>query len=355
MPFSDLVIDPNASIHEAMQQLDRGGRRILLILDEVGRLDGVLTDGDIRRFILKNGDLKSAVSAVYTRHPVALTTAERHRAAEVMQTRRIDAIPVLDGTGRVHDIVFWHTLSGEHASIEATGKLDLPVVIMAGGEGTRLYPYTKILPKPLIPIGDTPIVERIINEFHRFGCADFILTVNYKKNMIKSYFGELDAPYRLRFVEEPSPTGTGGSLALAREHLNRTFFVSNCDILIRADYSAIVAHHRESGNAVTMVTSVKHFRIPYGVVHLNDAGAIERFEEKPESVYLVNTGMYLMEPTVFEHLPPREFFHLPELVENCSCAGLKVGVFPISEDAWMDMGQVDEMNKMLSRLEKTQQ
>ncbi len=353
MPLSDLVIDPGATIHQAMQQLDRGGRRILLILEPDGRLEGVLTDGDIRRFILKNGDLRASITEVFTRQPITLPVAERHRASEVMLERRIDAIPLVDTEGRVTDVVFWNTLSGEHPAAAESAPLALPVVIMAGGQGSRLYPYTKILPKPLIPIGDTPIVERILDEFHRFGCDEFFLTVNYKKNMIKSYFGELDAPYRVHFVEEPRPTGTGGSLALVREQLDRTFIVSNCDILIKADYAAIVVHHREAGNAVTLVTSVKHFRIPYGVVHLNDRGGIGRFEEKPESVHLVNTGMYVMEPVVFERLPPREFFHLPELVEACMQAGLRVGVFPVSEDAWMDMGQFDEMDKMMTRLETT--
>lgn len=346
MPFKDLVIDRHASIHEAMQQLDRAAKRILLILED-GHLIGALTDGDIRRFILKNGDLKSSVESVFNHNPICLPVSEKHRAREVMKERRIEAVPLVDADNRVVEIAFWHEVQAEPLHDET---LDLPVVIMAGGEGTRLYPYTKILPKPLIPIGDTPILERIINRFHEFGCMDFHVTVNYKKNMIRSYFGELEVPYRVHFVDEPRPLGTGGSLALLRSRLTGTFFVSNCDILIDTDYTALVRHHRDAGNQVTMITSVKHFKIPYGVVHLNAEGGIERQQEKPEMVFLVNTGLYLMEPSVFDCLPESEFFHVPDLVDNCRQMGRKVGVFPVSENAWMDMGQFDEMNKMLAQL-----
>ena len=162
------------------------------------------------------------------------------------------------------------------------------IIIQAGGKGTRLYPYTKILPKPLIPVGEKPIAELIMDNFAEYGIGRMILVVNHKKNMIKSYFGEVEKPYSIEYVDEDQPLGTGGGLSLLRGKVGETFILTNCDILIEEDYSKIFAHHKAEGNMITMVCSLRNFQVAYGVVEFGEHGNITDMKEKPEFSFLVN-------------------------------------------------------------------
>lgn len=345
--MEDLIINKDITILEAIRRLDICAKKILLIVED-DRLCGVITDGDIRRWILKNGDLNEKVEKIMNKNPITLNLKNKHNALNLMIKHNIEAIPLIDDNGLLKSIVFWNELNNE--DLRKREKIDLPVVIMAGGKGTRLHPYTKILPKPLIPIGDTPIIERIINKFNHFGCTNFYLTVNYKKNMIKSYFGDIEKNYKITYIEEEKPLGTGGSLYLLKDKINTTFFVSNCDILVDADYIDILKKHKENKNKMTMVTSLKVFEVPYGVIQLDDNGKVQKVVEKPKHTYLVNTGFYVLEPETIYDVPENEFFDLPSLYEYYLNKGEKVGVYPISEGSWMDMGQMDNLQDMLRRL-----
>ncbi|GAA0109789.1 MULTISPECIES: nucleotidyltransferase family protein [Clostridium] len=344
----NLIIDKNSTVRAALKQLDKGSKGFLAVVDKKNKLVGTITDGDIRRWILKNGSLDEDVIKVMNQNPVSLLSGEEHNFQKVMQKYSIKALPIIGESGNIIDILF-----SEDILVNECKKYSLkeiPVVIMAGGLGTRLYPYTKILPKPLIPIGDTPIIERIIDKFALFGVNKFYLTVNYKKNMIKSYFNELEKDYNIEYIEEDKPLGTGGSLYLLKDRISETFFVSNCDILIDCDYESVYNHHKRSGNKITVVASVKNFTIPYGVFNLNNHGNIEEIREKPEYSFLINTGMYILEPEVLDDIPKDEFYNLPDVLEKYMKTGVKVGVYPISELSWMDMGQISEMKDMINRL-----
>jgi len=227
MKLSDLFINENTTIKEAIKILDETAKKILLVT-ETNKLTGIITDGDIRRWILKSGNLQECVSCIMNTSPKYIYEKDRAYAKEILKEKMIEAMPVVNINREVIDIVFWND-SFEN-KLNHFDKLETPVVIMAGGKGTRLEPYTKILPKPLIPIGDIPIVERIINRFTEYGCNKFYMTINYKKNMIKAYFNELDKVYEVDYVEEVKPLGTAGSLSLLKDVLKDTFFVSNCDI-----------------------------------------------------------------------------------------------------------------------------
>lgn len=350
---TNLIIDKNLKVREALKQLDKGAKGFLAVVDNDNKLIGSITDGDIRRWILKNGSLDKDVCNVMNKDPKKIIKGEENNAKNIMSKYSIKALPIINEKREIIDILFSDEIFNNKSKSDALSNI--PVVIMAGGLGSRLYPYTKILPKPLIPIGDTPIVERIINKFVDFGVNDFYLTVNYKKNMIKSYFNELNTDYRINYVEEDKPLGTGGSLYLLKDKIYDTFFVSNCDILIECDYESIYRHHKERGNKVTVVTSVKNFTIPYGVFNLNDKGDIDNIQEKPEYSFLINTGMYVLEPGVIEDIPNGEFYNLPDIIEKYMEQGEKVGVYPISESSWMDMGQISEMKDMINRLSDKEQ
>ena len=221
---------------------------------------------------------------------------------------------------------------------------------MAGGKGTRLYPYTKILPKPLIPIGDIPILERIINRFCAFGVSKYYMTVNYKKNMIKSHFAELAPDYSIEYIEEDIPMGTAGSIKLIHEKFNAPVVVTNCDILIEADYEDIYEYHRNSGNVMTIVSALKNIEVPYGVLKTAANGVVTAFEEKPKLSYFVNTGMYIVNGDMLDKIPENTFFHMTNLVEKLMNEGLQVGMYPISEEAFLDMGEFEEMRRMEEKL-----
>lgn len=349
MNINELIISEEATIVDALKMLDKTGKRVLFVVDEENKLKASLTDGDIRRWILSSGNLDDHVKKAMHIKPVSIRSGDEHSAINLMKKHTLYSLPVIDDMGKFVDVIFWNELNGGQSHIKNSLN-DVEVVIMAGGQGTRLYPYTKILPKPLIPIGDTPIIERIINNFYEYGVNKFIFTVNYKKNMIKSYFAETEKNYMIEYIDEIKPLGTGGSLAMLKGRMNSTFFVSNCDILIDADYSDIYNHHIKSGNKITVVASLKNVVIPYGVLHIRNDGSIKGMDEKPELNYFVNTGLYVLEPDVLREIPEDTFFHITELINKLMKNGEKVGVYPISTDSFMDMGQFEEMDKMRMKL-----
>lgn len=345
MDLKDLTVLESETIKVAMEKMDANAKQIIYVVNEDGQLAGVLTDGDTRRWILKeNADIQKPVYLAMNTKPVFVKISEKNNAKTIIKQHKINSVPIIDKDSKITTIVF------ETDEVITNKVKDIPVVIMAGGKGTRLYPYTKILPKPLIPIGDTPIMERIMNKFVDYGMNDFLISINYKKNMIKSYFGDTAHTYNVSFIEEEKPLGTGGSLHLMKESLPNQFFVSNCDILIDADYSDIVDFHNKNNLDITMVASLKNDQIPYGVLQLDNEGLLESSEEKPEFSYLVNTGMYLLENSILDYIPENESIDLPTAIMTAKDAGKRVGVYPVSENSWLDMGQIKEMEHMIEKL-----
>ncbi len=334
-------------VTDAMKKIDENANGILFVVDDESRLIGCLTDGDVRRFLIGGGQLTGTIEGVYNTNPKVVDSDDTIHALEIMNKFVINVIPVLDRNRHIVDII----CRGGNKDFKFSDALkDVPVVMMAGGKGTRLYPYTRILPKPLIPVGDIPIAEHIINEFRRYGCSDYYLVVNHKKNMIKAYFNEIEKDYNVSFVDEDVPLGTGGGLSLLKGQIDRTFILSNCDILIRESFANIYRHHKEMGNAITMICSLKNYRIPYGVVHFEKGGGIESMEEKPTFSFFTNTGVYVVEPWVLDEIPDNTPIGFPDIAMKLKSKGHEVGVYPVSENAWLDMGQMDSMEEMLEKL-----
>lgn len=346
MDIKDFLIDEEKSMIDAMAQLDLAAKKILFVTKD-DKFVAAITDGDIRRWILKKGNLEAKVKDIANYTPKSLNISEKRKSKKYMKKYQIEALPIVDNDNNIISIVL---LNDEEIQVQT--KLDIPIVIMAGGLGTRLYPYTKILPKPLIPIGEIPIAEHIINRFNKYGSRAFYLVVNHKKNMIKAYFNEIEKDYIINYVDEDIPLGTGGGLSLLKGKINSTFILSNCDILIEEDYEKIYKFHKENNNLITMVCSLKTIRIPYGVVEINKNGEIDEMKEKPVLSFFTNTGMYIVEPRIIEELSENEFIGFPDIIEKYKNNGEKVGVYPISENNWLDMGQIDEMEEMRRRLEK---
>ena len=221
---------------------------------------------------------------------------------------------------------------------------------MAGGKGTRLAPFTYILPKPLIPIGEKPVIEIIIDEYIKFGVNNFFISVNHKANMIKAYFEDINHEYSIGYVIEDKPLGTAGSLKYLEGKIDSDFFVSNCDIIIKENYNSIYDFHKKNDNILTLVSSMQHHTIPYGVCEIENGGTLKSITEKPQYDFLVNTGMYILSPEALKYIPENEFFHITHLIEKLKDDGKKVGVFPVSEKSWIDIGQWTEYKKAVEFL-----
>ena len=223
-------------------------------------------------------------------------------------------------------------------------------MIMAGGKGTRLDPFTKVLPKPLIPVGDKPIIEVIMDKFSEFGIKDFYITINHKGRMIKAYFEDLTLRYKITYIEEETPLGTAGGLKYLQGKFVDDIIVTNSDIIIEEDYAEILKFHKKMKNDITLVASIKHYNIPYGICDIENGGKLCAIREKPDFSYLVNTGLYILNAGVIDIIPSDKFYHMTQLINDIKNNGGTVGVYPVSESSWIDIGELEGYKKILAKI-----
>jgi len=339
-----LIENDTVSVIEAMRKIDKNAYGILFLVNKQGCLVACITDGDIRRYLLSGGKMTGDAIRAANKNPRFARNMDEAR--RLYHKRDFVVIPVIDPNGKLVDFY-----TGE-LGIEKKkyGVLDIPVVINAGGRGSRLDPFTKVLPKPLIPVGEQPIIELIMQKYQEYTCNEFHIIVNYKKDLIKAYFHDSDDKYDITWYDEEKPLGTGGGLRLLRGRLNTTFFFANCDALLTANYESMLKFHRDNGNVITMICAYKNINIPYGVVEMGKGGVIEDMKEKPLMSFLTNTGIYIVEPEVIDDIEDEECIGFPDIVEREKQKGRKVAVYPISENDWMDMGQLPELEKMRVKL-----
>lgn len=345
------LVPGDLPLREGIARMNKDGLQILLVVDSVGRLVGTVTDGDIRRSLAGGLDVSVPLTAVMNGKPTFVNEGDSAKVHSLMTSLQIRHVPVLDRDGRVVDLVDWSQLL--QAERPTKRSQDIPVVVMAGGKGTRLQPITRVLPKPLVPIGSKTLVERVMDAFHVHGFDEFVLTLNYKREVIRQYFDGLPVPYSIDMIDEGERfLGTAGSVSLAHEFIKgRTFVVSNCDIVVDADFDAMLAFHRQHGAAATILSVLKTFKIPYGVLEVKD-NALVKFDEKPEYHFLVNSGIYILEPVMLEHLQPGEHVDMPDLLLRAKAAGQNVMAFPYSGQ-WFDVGQWDQYRQAVDHLERS--
>ncbi len=343
------IIHPESSLLDAMKQMDCIMVKTLFVMSD-DHFKGIVTLGDIQRAIINNIALKEPVSRILDKGKIYGYLSEGDDSIrEKMRKMRAEVMPILDEQGELVDVWFWNDLF-KNADLEEREKINLPVVIMAGGKGTRLKPITNVIPKPLVPIGDKTILETILDQFEEIGCTKFYMSVNYKADMIKYYLGQLDHKYDIEFFQENKPLGTIGSVSLLKGKITTPFFVSNCDSINEQDYRDVYDYHVSNHNDLTIVTMVKSFKIPYGVIETGEDGLMVALSEKPELTYQVNTGVYILSPSSIDEIPEGEFFHITHLMEKIKARGGRVGCFPVSEHAWKDMGEWPEFLKMINVL-----
>lgn len=344
MNLNDFLIDESMTIIDAMKAMDLNAHGILFVTKD-NVLKASITDGDVRRWIINNGDLNRPVTSVANLKPSYLYLKDQMKAKKILLSKSIKALPIIELDGKIHSIIFSDKI------IEETAKINLPVVLMAGGKGTRLKPYTDIIPKPLIPIGKSTIIERIIDRFIKYDIKDYYLILNYKKNLIKAYFDDIDIDYNLNFITEDKPLGTGGGISLLKNQIHSDFILSNTDIIVNSNYKSIINFHYEKNNFITIVSALKTTKIPYGVLESDNEGYLINTKEKPNFKHLINTGFYIVSRDVINDLTFNEPIDFTKIIDSYVIKNKKIGVYPIPEEAWLDMGQFKELDLMKKQLE----
>lgn len=344
--FRTKIVDSHQTIIQTMKMMDSCRSKALLVFDQ-GQFLGIITIGDLQRAIIANLPFDTPISTLIdnSAKKYALVSDDLEYIRTWMLKVRAEMMPIVDAEGNLVKVIFWDDLFKESPK-GIRDILDLPVVIMAGGKGTRLKPITNVIPKPLIPIGDKTILEEIMDQFEGIGCRKFYMSINYKSDMMRYYLDQLEHHYDIEFFEEPKPLGTIGSVALLKGKINTPFFVSNCDIIIDQDFWEVYDYHVSNKNKLTIVTAVKSFKIPYGVIESGEDGLMTGLQEKPEITYMINTGVYILNPECIDDIPKGEFFHITHLMEKIKKKGGRIGCFPVSEQAWKDMGEWKEYLKV---------
>ncbi|MHC4173289.1 MAG: sugar phosphate nucleotidyltransferase [Planctomycetota bacterium] len=346
-----LLIEKSVFVKEAMECMGKGANKILFVIEDGDRLFGTLTDGDIRRHILDGGGFDENIADICNQNPLYVYSGYQiDNVRRILLKNRIECVPVLNRDRRIIDILSWADVF-DHDGEPQRAKLNIPVVIMAGGKGERLDPFTKVLPKPLVPIGSKPIIELVIERFLEHGIEKFYLSVNHKSKIIKAYFSQWERNYQIYWIEEDKPLGTAGSLKLLDGKISGPFFVSNCDIIAYIDYAEIFDYHQKKGNDITLVASTKQYNIPYGICEIENEGTLMQINEKPEYNFLVNIGLYLVNDTALKCIPCGRQYDFLEFISAVKQNQGKVGVFTINEDSWFDVGEWKEYRKTMKVLE----
>jgi len=334
----DYLVRPDASLREVIQIIDRGAAQIALVVDAKNKLLGVITDGDIRRAMLRNESLMGLAESIMFRDFRALpTTATEEEALAFMRLEKLHQIPAIDEQGRLVRLFLLEELIKPK-------KRPNPVVIMAGGEGKRLRPLTQDCPKPMLRVGGKPLLEIILEQCIDAGFQHFYLSVNYLKKQIQDYFGD-GARWQVRidYLEETLPLGTGGALSLLPQKPTEPLLVLNGDVLTRIDYGRLLRFHDEHQAAATLCVREHTTQIPYGVVRMDDLHVLTLIE-KPVFSHYVNAGIYLLDPALLDLVPQDRFFDMPTLLEKAMQRQHRVSAFPIHE-YWLDVGHPETLER----------
>lgn len=350
---NDLTIFPKNKIVDALKKLNKTAEKVLFVTDNNGKLLGTLSDGDIRRFILSKGEIDGTVEECYNKKPtyVIENNYTDELIKKLMLEKHLEIIPIVNLNREIIDYLTWTEVFGSKKIIE-NQLLNIPVVIMAGGRGKRLEPFTKIIPKPLIPIGKKTMIEYVIESFLNYGIKKFFITINYKGDLIESYFKTLKKDFDVKFIREKNFLGTAGSLFYLKNKINTNFIVSNCDIILNVNYYKVYKFHLENNSLLTSITSIKHVKIPYGVVEIEKKGKIHNIIEKPEYTFQINTGVYILNNAVFDYIKEEKYLDMPSLFSELLKNKEKIFAFPINECNYIDFGQWEEFKKNSKKFEK---
>jgi dTDP-glucose pyrophosphorylase len=349
----NILIKKTDTVKIALKKLDKSAKKLLFVINDLNEFVGTVSDGDIRRYILKEGSLEKDIRGVFQEKPffVRKDSYDIEYIKKILLENKIEILPIIDNSKKVIDAITWEeAFSDTEINLKEYEKLEIPVVVMAGGKGSRMEPFTSILPKPLIPIGDKSILELIIEEFKLFGIDKFYFILNYKSNMIKAYFEGIDKNYDLKYVMENNYLGTAGGIKLLQSDINDNFIVSNCDSIIKADYAEVFKNHLEKKASLTILSSMQYYKIPYGIVHFENEGSVTGITEKPEYTFHINTGVYIINKECLNYIPDDKYFDMTDLINELIAKNKIVITYPVNESDYIDIGQWKEYKSAVKKL-----
>tara|TARA_Y100001970_G_scaffold66410_1_gene84820 strand:+ start:19569 stop:20645 length:1077 start_codon:yes stop_codon:yes gene_type:complete len=350
--MKNYLLQKDKTIKEALNRLEKNNEKCLLVIRRNNTLMGSLTDGDIRRAILNGASVNSKIDQYIKKNPIFLKETQIDKNNSNLRLNKhikvllkkinddhIDIIPIVDRKLKIKKIIYKKNLKKYFENKKILEKI--PVLIMAGGRGERLKQFTNYFPKPLVPVADSTALEYIINLFKNFGVGKLFISLNYKKNLIKSYLKE-NKVRNLKFLEENNMLGTAGPINLLKGKVKTDFFVINCDSILSINLEKFYDYHKKNNYKITLVAASKSFKLSYGSCKIKKNGQLKKIEEKPNMNYLVNVGLYLLKPEIINLVPKNKLFDMDFLIKKVKNSRGKVGVFPITEENWYDTGQENQ-------------
>jgi dTDP-glucose pyrophosphorylase len=341
--FNSYLIGEESNIQKALNKLNKNQDKCLIVLSVKGKLLGTLTDGDIRRSLINGINFSQSIKKIYYKRPFYIKkktgkNIEKNIPKNIFKNYRV--IPVVNKNKLLIEI-FSRNLIKSKNNYKSKNKFfgkEVPVVIMAGGEGKRLLPHTAVIPKPLIPFNGKSMIEHIIERFKYYFFNSFIISLNYKSKLMEAYFSSEKKGTNIKFIHEKKPLGTAGALKKINRKKIKDFFVINCDSLIRCDYISLLTYHLENQYDMTIVVTKKTETLNYGTCKINKKGKLLKITEKPLTTFLANTGFYVLNSKILSLIKKNENIDMNELIERSIKRKFKIGVFPIHESEWQDLG-----------------
>ncbi len=346
-----MKIFSNSNIRQAIKILNKSGARTLIVVDKNERLIGTLSDGNIRRSIINGFNLETSINKIYNKDPIFIyeNKIDLKKIKKIFLKKKIYLIPVVNKKKKIVKILYLEdVLDFDNANYGANKySKKLGVVIMAGGKGIRMQPYTKIFPKPLLPMGDDTVIDLIVSKFLDYKINNFYITTNYKHQQINSHFKKYKTKINYKLIKENKKLGTAGSLSYLKFSKEDLFFVSNCDSVISENYNHVLNFHVNNKNDITIIVSKKSIKFPYGVCMLNDKKKFEGFKEKPSYNFLFNTGLYLINRSQLKILKKNQKIDMDDFILKLKKKKKKIGVYQIDYSRWEDLGSWESYNDFI--------
>ena len=348
-----MIISLNSNIKQAIQILNKHSTRTLMVVDKNEKLIGTLSDGNIRRSIINGFNLKTSINKIYNKNPIFIYENEidLKKLKKIFLKKKIYLIPIVNKKKKVIKVFYLEDFI-EHNNITDKTKEELNnfgVVIMAGGKGQRMQPYTKIFPKPLLPIIDETVIDSIISKFLNYKINNFYITINYKHKVMINHFEKYKSKIKFKLIREKKSLGTAGSLYFLKDKKEDLFFVSNCDVIVNEDYQNILKFHIRNKNDFTIVASKQSISFPYGVCLLDNKKRFTGLEEKPNYSFLINIGLYLIDRKQLKFIKKNHKLNMDELILKLKKQKKKIGIYEIDSSKWYDLGNWESYKNFLKK------